>query len=353
MFSFTQTRGEARALIGAVLVGSSMGVALGGAYMAGGKVQQASEQARIQRLAPAAAAGFSDSALQQSTSAMAPGALVAAQRQDPSFNEAGDAIGVDAAVLRSVRPALVRAAMVTTSPSLLSGPAAAPFRLAGALESSRDLDCLTAAVYYEAGSDTAAGQAAVAQVVLNRVRHPSFPKTVCGVVYQGAAAGHCQFSFICNGVMRRTKSPAMWDNARKVAARALGGYVMAEAGEAVSFHAAYLGHLWSNMQAVGRIGAHQFYRFGAHGGGAGAFQGGVYAAEQRPDPSLSQPADRPVYASAAGSAGTDGDGVARLASLTTGAPSATAAGQPASATVPAAKPTTDAPAKPVVSATAS
>src|ERR1700677_1873993 len=59
----------------------------------------------------------------------------------------------------------------------------------------RDLDCMTAAVYYEARGESAAGQAAVAQVVLNRVRHPAFPKSVCAVVYQGAATHSCQFSF--------------------------------------------------------------------------------------------------------------------------------------------------------------
>ncbi|HEX7760694.1 MAG TPA: cell wall hydrolase [Caulobacteraceae bacterium] len=303
--------------------------------MAGGRVQQASEQARIQRLAKAAAAGFSESALQQSTSAMAPGALAVARRQDPSLEGA-----------RTDRPAALQATKVSTGPTLTSGPAAQPFKLSGVLESSRDLDCLTAAVYYEAGSDTAAGQAAVAQVVLNRVRHPSFPKTVCGVVYQGAASGHCQFSFICDGAMRRAKSPAMWESARKVAVRALGGYVMTQAGEAVSFHAAYLGRMWSSMQVVGRIGAHQFYRFGAHGGGTGAFQGGVYAVERRPDPAVTEPADRPVYASASDSPTADGAAVAHLASLTA-APSAASAGQPASATVPvsASKPAADAPAK--------
>ncbi len=339
MFSFTQTRGEARALIGAVLIGAGLGVALGGAYMAGGQVQQASEQARIQRLANAAAAGFSDSALQQSTAALQPGVLAAARRQDP-LAQAGV---IDHRAALAV--AMVAGPPATPRPILVSstGPVAEPFRLSGALESSRDLDCLTAAVYYETGSDTAAGQAAVAQVVLNRVRHPSFPKTVCGVVYQGAASGHCQFSFICNGVMRRAKSPAMWESSRKVAARALGGYVMAEAGEAVSFHAAYLGRMWSSMTPIGRIGAHQFYRFGPHGGGA--FQGGVYAVERRPDPAVSEPADRPVYASASGTSSGDGAAVAHLASLTTSAPSAASAGQPAAATVPTVKPAADAPAK--------
>src|SRR3954468_6506981 len=66
------------------------------------------------------------------------------------------------------------------------------------------LDCLTAAVYYEARSESEDGQRAVAQVVLNRVRHPAFPKSVCGVVYQGSnRATGCQFSFTCDGSLAR------------------------------------------------------------------------------------------------------------------------------------------------------
>src|SRR5262249_55624357 len=87
-----------------------------------------------------------------------------------------------------------------------------------ALASSRDLDCLASAVYYEARGESAAGQAAVAQVVLNRARHPAFPKTICGVVFQRAGGG-CQFSFACNGAMRRPKEPAAWSRAQAVAAR--------------------------------------------------------------------------------------------------------------------------------------
>ena len=70
-------------------------------------------------------------------------------------------------------------------------PAAEPFRLeaAGAMDEARATDCMTAAVYYEAGEDSVDGQRAVAQVVLNRLRAPQFPKTVCDVVFQGSAAG--------------------------------------------------------------------------------------------------------------------------------------------------------------------
>ncbi|WP_416365907.1 cell wall hydrolase [Sphingomonas aerolata] len=76
-----------------------------------------------------------------------------------------------------------------------------------ATDRARALLCLTTAIYYEAASEPDAGQRAVAQVILNRVRHPAFPATVCGVVYQGPHSGGaptaCQFSFACDGATAR------------------------------------------------------------------------------------------------------------------------------------------------------
>lgn len=118
------------------------------------------------------------------------------------------------------------------------------------------LDCLAAAVYYEARGEPLAGQAAVAQVVLNRERRPRFPKSVCGVVYQGAGGRDCQFSFACNGAMRRPREWAAWTRARDVAARALDGYVMAAIGQATCFHAARLG---GGEGHVVRVGGHVFF----------------------------------------------------------------------------------------------
>jgi spore germination cell wall hydrolase CwlJ-like protein len=100
------------------------------------------------------------------------------------------------------------------------------------------LNCLSAAVYYEARGESAAGRAAVAQVVLNRTRRAQFPHSVCGVVYQGAARGACQFSFVCNGAMRGRREHDAWLDARRIAARALAGHVMTVVGRAISFRAA-------------------------------------------------------------------------------------------------------------------
>ena len=101
-------------------------------------------------------------------------------------------------------------------------PIALPFAWRGAdlATRARALECLTSAVYYEAGSEPVDGQRAVAQVVLNRVRHPAFPSTVCDVVYQGSTrATGCQFTFTCDGSLARRPSADGWARARTVAGR--------------------------------------------------------------------------------------------------------------------------------------
>ena len=121
-------------------------------------------------------------------------------------------------------------AKIATATSDVPFAAAAPFVAPPFLTSSsvddasRAAECLTAAVYYEARSQSEDGQRAVAQVVLNRVRDRAFPNSVCGVVYQGAERRTgCQFSFTCDGSMNRPRELGAWDRARAVAAAALGG----------------------------------------------------------------------------------------------------------------------------------
>jgi hypothetical protein len=127
-----------------------------------------------------------------------------------------------------------------------------------------DANCLAQAVYYEARGESASGQAAVAQVVLNRVRHPAFPKTVCGVVFQRSAQG-CQFSFVCNGAMHGGIEPDAWRRAEQVAHRALSGAVMADVGRATQFQAARLGGWANGLLKVAQIGEHVFLRFAGQG----------------------------------------------------------------------------------------
>ncbi|WP_396593039.1 cell wall hydrolase [Brevundimonas sp. R86498] len=141
---------------------------------------------------------------------------------------------------------------------------------------SRALDCLTAAVYYEAASETGPGQAAVAQVVLNRMRHPAFPKTVCGVVFQGQErTTGCQFSFTCDGAMARIPSIEGWARARAVASSALNGFVAADVGMATHYHTDWVAPYWAErLVKMRQIGTHIFYRWTGGWGLPSAFTGG-------------------------------------------------------------------------------
>jgi len=147
-------------------------------------------------------------------------------------------------------PVPARAPRTTPLPDRLGHPAATPGKAPAeapvkppASARQRDpaqakaVDCLTAAVYYEARGEQSAGQAAVAQVVLNRTRRAGYPKSVCGVVYERAGRRDCQFSFVCNGAMRRTRERTAWVRSRQVAVRALAGHVMKAVGRATCFHA--------------------------------------------------------------------------------------------------------------------
>lgn len=159
-------------------------------------------------------------------------------------------------------------------------PPAKPFKLAaeGVLDEARALDCMTAAIYYEAAYESADGQRAVAQVVLNRLRNPLFPKTICGVVFQGSErATGCQFTFTCDGALARKPAEEGWARARKVAEAALNGYVMKKVGNATHYHADYVAPYWSpSLVKVAVVGAHIFYRWEGGLGLPPAF-GGRYA----------------------------------------------------------------------------
>ncbi|WP_374571839.1 cell wall hydrolase [Phenylobacterium sp.] len=140
---------------------------------------------------------------------------------------------------------------------------------------ARALKCLTQAVYFEAGNEPAEGQEAVAQIVLNRVRHPAYPNTVCGVVYQGASLPTgCQFSFTCDGSLARAPGAAGWARAQVVAKRALDGFVLGAVGPATHYHADYVAPYWApTLVKLTRIGDHIFYRWTGPGGEAAAFTG--------------------------------------------------------------------------------
>lgn len=147
--------------------------------------------------------------------------------------------------------------------AMAPNPPAAPFRFTGdAASRERAIDCLASAQYYEAGADPA-GQRAVAQVVLNRVRHPAYPSTVCGVVYQGAErASGCQFTFTCDGAMARRPLPWLWQQARTIARQALDGQVCAQVGQATHYHTDWVVPAWSGrLDKVVRVQTHLFFRW--------------------------------------------------------------------------------------------
>ncbi len=153
-------------------------------------------------------------------------------------------------------------------------PAARPFAFTGDLENrTRATDCLAAAVLYEAGDD-AVGQRAVAQVVLNRVRHPAFPKSVCGVVFQGSErTTGCQFTFTCDGALARAYPLPFWDRARSVAAAALAGAVYAPVGYATHYHTDWVVPYWqSSLDKIAAVDTHLFFRWTGWWGTPGAFR---------------------------------------------------------------------------------
>jgi len=256
----TQGRADWRVLTGAALTGSGLGLLLGAAYLAGGLADHAADRAHDQVAAAAAAQGYAGAA--------------------------------------PLRPILTDARP--------NAPAAAG--------RTRDLDCLAEAVYYEARGEDARGQAAVAQVVLNRVKHPAFPKTVCGVVFQGVGQHGCQFSFACDGSMHGRREASAWSRARRIAARALSGVALAEVGSATHFHTTGVDPAWGGqMRRVAQVGMHVFYRFAPRpaGGEISPVQRAVLTAGPAPAgdfsvlPAMAEKASAPGPSPAADSAATE------------------------------------------------
>ncbi|AWW75117.1 cell wall hydrolase [Erythrobacter sp. KY5] len=154
-----------------------------------------------------------------------------------------------------------------------TGPAARPFFSAGGSNHLRAAECLAQAIWYEAASESEAGQRAVAQVVLNRVSHRSWPGSVCGVVYQGSERRTgCQFTFTCDGSLSRRASGRSWERAKRIADEALAGSVYAPVGHATHYHTLWVNPYWApSLDHVGTIGAHRFYRTRGSSGEGSAF----------------------------------------------------------------------------------
>ncbi|HSO47276.1 MAG TPA: cell wall hydrolase [Rhizobiaceae bacterium] len=134
--------------------------------------------------------------------------------------------------------------------------------------SDREQHCLTAGIYFEARGEPVRGQAAVAQVILNRVKNPTYPNSICGVVYQNKDwRNRCQFSFACDKIKDKVQDPKRWRLASYVARETTHGRIwLAEVGSSTHYHATYVKPRWARaMEKVGRIGLHVFYR--TFGGG--------------------------------------------------------------------------------------
>lgn len=185
-------------------------------------------------------------------------------------------------------PAVPAHYVPTTDPTLVAAP---PFVFRGTdIDRARATECLTTAIYYEAASEPDAGQAAVAQVILNRVRHPTFPNTVCGVIYQGSNRRGCQFSYACDGSMARRPSALGWDRARRAADLALSGRVFAGVGMATHYHTYAVTPYWNrSLVMTGVYGAHFFHRWQGFWGTPAAFTGIYRGAEPMPGPLSNAP----------------------------------------------------------------
>ncbi|MCJ2178886.1 cell wall hydrolase [Novosphingobium album (ex Hu et al. 2023)] len=167
-------------------------------------------------------------------------------------------------------------------PTLGNGPVARPLYADNpGVDRTRALQCMTAAIYYEAASESDAGQRAVAQVVLNRVAHPAFPDTVCGVVYQGSERSTgCQFSFTCDGSLARRPVALFWNRAETIARQALAGHVYATVGLATHYHTVQVHPYWApSLHYLGTIGEHRFYSFNGPAGNPGSFHFAYFGGE--------------------------------------------------------------------------
>ncbi|MEA3044036.1 MAG: hypothetical protein QOH47_1874 [Sphingomonadales bacterium] len=168
-------------------------------------------------------------------------------------------------------------------------PAAGSFVFSArtALDRMRSVDCLAQAVYYEARSEGEGGERAVAQVVLNRVRHPAWPNSVCGVVYQGPmrAGGGCQFTFTCDGSLAIRPGGPNWVEAQRIAIEALGGRTYDPVGLSTHYHTSAVFPAWApRLTKTAVIGAHIFYRLPGLAGAPGAFDDAYAGTEPMPHP---------------------------------------------------------------------
>lgn len=136
--------------------------------------------------------------------------------------------------------------------------------LPASAQSASELKCLATAIYFEARGEPEDGQIAVAQVVLNRLKNPTYPNTICGVVFQNQTKrNRCQFSFACDGRPERITDMGSWKTAQALAKRTVeqqADTFLEDVGSATHYHATYVRPRWARrMTQTDKIGRHIFY----------------------------------------------------------------------------------------------
>jgi len=178
----------------------------------------------------------------------------------PSTNHSS-AVHVRTASLEPVRAAAVETVATPVAEPVQAAPSAVELAM---VKFAGEQRCLAEAMYYEARGEGAEGEEAIAEVIFHRMHHRGFPGSICGVVYQGIEnAPACQFSFVCDGEMRRPKVAADWARAKLLAAKILSGYMMLGnmTEGATSYHAVDVEPDWSSsLERTVQIGNHIFYR---------------------------------------------------------------------------------------------
>lgn len=142
-------------------------------------------------------------------------------------------------------------------------PAATPTVPAQPQIDTRQHDCLSQAIYYEARGESQRGQIAVAEVIMNRVRSGAYPNSICGVVYQGShRTTGCQFTFTCDGSLNHRPRGRAWDRAQRVATAVMSGYTRPITQGATHYHTHAVNPVWnSGLVETTNIESHVFYRF--------------------------------------------------------------------------------------------
>ncbi len=189
---------------------------------------------------------------------------------------------VEPFLLKKVDPETARQANAEMPLSKSPVPPASAFIFKGSpADFDRAADCLAATIFYEAGAEKISGQMAVVQVVLNRARHPAYPNTVCGVVFQGhERRTGCQFSYTCDGSMARRPSAEAWARHRGLAQAMLKGLVYAPVGLATHYHTDWVLPAWSaKLDKIRVEGTHLFFRFNGYWGTPAAYRRAVTGVE--------------------------------------------------------------------------